>query len=243
MPDNKSEGQVSAEKSQRNKLLLFGFVILVISLAIGLPLAIGLSTRSSSDDDAPSTSLSAGSPNAAPITSPASGGGSGGIINFPTLRPTFSSPSFAAPVNSGPMQCLPENFAIKALTSGICSGLHREELYLRELRSISGENLILSPATPQGKAYAFLVNYDPFFQGSCSVTGLRERFVLMTLYFATNGENWMHRIGWCGGTQHCSWSGISCNSSGSITAIDIGTYKRDLRMKPVGADYRIVSIQ
>lgn len=219
MPEKSKEQE--PEKSQRNKLLLYGLGILVLSLAIGLPL--GLLLKNSSDD-APSTSLSAESPNAAPITRPTSGGssGSGGSNNSPPSLPPYSSPSFPAPVNNRPIQCLPDNFRIDALTSNICSnGLRREELYLRQLQSISGQNLILSPATPQGKAYAFLVNYDPFFQGTCSVTGLRERFVLMTLYFSTNGENWMEQVGWCGGTQHCGWSGITCNNSGSITAIDI----------------------
>eukprot|EP00526_Cylindrotheca_closterium_P005926 CAMPEP_0113636168 /NCGR_PEP_ID=MMETSP0017_2-20120614/18875_1 /TAXON_ID=2856 /ORGANISM="Cylindrotheca closterium" /LENGTH=580 /DNA_ID=CAMNT_0000547023 /DNA_START=72 /DNA_END=1814 /DNA_ORIENTATION=- /assembly_acc=CAM_ASM_000147 len=223
MPE-KSEEQ-PPEKSPHLKYILIGVGVLVLALAIGLPL--GLLVGSSDDDAA---ALAATSPNGAPTRLPTSSGGGGtssGGGSFPTddnsrpvSSPTYQNP---APVNRVPIKCLPDDYRIDALTSGICSGgLRREELYLRTLRQVSAQSLLTNPSRPQGKAYAFLVNYDPYFQGSCSVTGLKERFILMTLFFATNGEYWSLLAGWCGGTDHCGWSGVSC-SSGAVTGIDLAT--------------------
>jgi len=92
---------------------------------------------------------------------------------------------------------------------------------MRTLRQVSANSLLTNPSRAQGKAYAFLVNYDPLFMGSCSTTGLKERYILMTLFFATNGEYWSSQVGWCGGTTHCGWSGVTCNQHKAVVSIDL----------------------
>eukprot|EP00980_Cylindrotheca_fusiformis_P009969 scaffold2203_cov106-Cylindrotheca_fusiformis.AAC.3 len=52
-------------------------------------------------------------------------------------------------------------------------------------------------------------------------TELIERFSLVTLYFATGGENWIvhdpNRIYWMNDSSHCDWYGIDCDENGSVT--------------------------
>jgi hypothetical protein len=52
---------------------------------------------------------------------------------------------------------------------------------------------------------------------------LTQRYVLATLFFSTNGENWSKRslswlVGW---SDECTWWGIECNSEGGVRIIDI----------------------
>lgn len=218
----KSEQQVAEKSLPVKKYIFLGVGVLVLALAIGLPLGLLLGN---SDDS--SSALSAASANGAPTRRPSgnsgsssSSGGGGSSGGFPT-KPPVGSPTFQT-VNR--VQCLPDNYSLGALTSGICSGgLRREELFLRTLRQVSAQSVLTNPSRPQGKAYAFLVNYDPLFQGSCSTSGLLERYILMTLFFATGGETWSQQFRWCGGTQQCGWSGVTCSNHGAIVAIDLAT--------------------
>ncbi|CAJ1947855.1 unnamed protein product [Cylindrotheca closterium] len=225
MPEKSEEQQQVPEKSPPWKFILIGVGVVVFALAIGLPIGL-LAGGSGSDDSSSALSATNGSPNASPTSSGGSGGGSpsGGGGSFPN-QPPVSSPTFQnPPANRVPIKCLPDDYRIDALTSGVCSGgLRREELYLRTLRQITAQSVLTNPSRPQGKAFAFLLNYDPYFQGSCSTTGLKERYILMTLFFSTKGEYWSRQVGWCGGTQHCTWSGVSCSSSGTITGIELAT--------------------
>jgi hypothetical protein len=199
------------EKSQTTRWFCFlGLVVTV--LAVGL--TVGLVLR---DDDSPS-------PASIPATSGDSPARPPSNVAIPTNQPAFfnEEPSTNTPV-SPPLSCLPDNFSMQATGSPIfCpNGLRREAVYLLQLRQTTGQNILQDPSTPQGKAYAFLVNYDPLFRGSCNVAGLVGRYVLMTLYFSTNGDSWTDNTGWCEGSQQCDWTGVSC-TNGAITSIDLG---------------------
>lgn len=199
------------EKSQTSRwFCLLGIAVTI--LAIGL--IVGLVLRD--DDSATTASVPATSGNA-PTKPPNN-------LGIPTMTPTFfgEEPSTPSPVPPSPT-CLPDNFSLHALGRQIfCSnGLRREAVYLLQLRQVTAQNILQDPSTPQGKAYAFLVNYDSSTRGSCSVAGLVNRYVLMTLYFATNGDSWSDNTGWCEGSPFCSWTGVDC-SNGLITGINLG---------------------
>lgn len=62
-----------------------------------------------------------------------------------------------------------------------------------------------------------------------------DRYVLMTLYFSTQGETWGVRNGWGASINHCSWVGITCHSSNNrVAGVElrsnsmIGTFPREL---------------
>jgi len=48
-----------------------------------------------------------------------------------------------------------------------------------------------------------------------------EREALQTIYNVTGGVHWFNRAGWMTKLRHCDWHGISCDSDGHVTLIDL----------------------
>eukprot|EP00984_Skeletonema_dohrnii_P010749 scaffold4227_cov78-Skeletonema_dohrnii-CCMP3373.AAC.1 len=49
-----------------------------------------------------------------------------------------------------------------------------------------------------------------------------ERPSLEAIYYGTDGQNWTNSAGWTNETiDHCEWHGITCNSDGFVTDIDL----------------------
>ena len=48
-----------------------------------------------------------------------------------------------------------------------------------------------------------------------------ERSGLEAIYNQTNGQNWNNNAGWMNETDYCQWYGISCDSDGLVTSIDL----------------------
>jgi Leucine-rich repeat (LRR) protein len=56
-----------------------------------------------------------------------------------------------------------------------------------------------------------------------SLVKQREREILMLLFQATNGANWIHKDGWTQETDICSWSGITCQDGSTVDTISLGS--------------------
>eukprot|EP00980_Cylindrotheca_fusiformis_P012327 scaffold3017_cov81-Cylindrotheca_fusiformis.AAC.4 len=52
-------------------------------------------------------------------------------------------------------------------------------------------------------------------------TELIERFSLVTIYFASDGENWNFQSLWLSILSHCEWYAINCDENGRVTALTL----------------------
>ena len=60
---------------------------------------------------------------------------------------------------------------------------------------------------------------------------LHERYVIVLLYFATNGDDWYFRLSFLAATSVCGWNdgnpgigfdGVACNEQNSVNEITLG---------------------
>mmetsp|Transcript_3203 Transcript_3203/g.5509 ORF Transcript_3203/g.5509 Transcript_3203/m.5509 type:complete len:813 (-) Transcript_3203:226-2664(-) len=93
---------------------------------------------------------------------------------------------------------------------------------LSRLEEFSSESVQawLEPVSPQTQA-AMWLSSDPEAQ-TYSDQKLIQQYVLATLYYSTNGDNWKSSTSWLvEGSDECTWWGIGCNSDGGIRSIDL----------------------
>jgi hypothetical protein len=71
------------------------------------------------------------------------------------------------------------------------------------------------PSSPQYQAFLWLGSQNLFTPNG----DLHTKYALVTLYFATDGENWSNQEGWLGDGDFCEWYSNSpatvCDSTGS----------------------------
>jgi hypothetical protein len=112
----------------------------------------------------------------------------------PTLAPTTLSPTLSPAPSSAP-------------TESCFAGQTREEYLLPILLEVTDSDILLDPSTPQGMAFRYMVDEDPF--NPC-LTTVEQRYALTTLYFSTRGETWTKSDEWLGEMQECEWFGVIC---------------------------------
>ena len=116
----------------------------------------------------------------------------------------------------------------------------REDQIFLQLTAITDPATLDNPRTPQGEAYQWIVNDDPR-QLEPGDPTLDQRYILTTLYYATEGAGWTECFEGatneeCGQglfpnanaflseESECTWgywAGNSCNSEGALRAIQI----------------------
>jgi Leucine rich repeat len=101
------------------------------------------------------------------------------------------------------------------------------------LTSVSGEEALSDESSPQYGALSWIVHDDPIkllstmvqnndFPSSSSL--IVERYVLVLLYFVTNGDNWTYQV-FNGNTSTCEWvDALDCNEEGSVVGLYLGKY-------------------
>lgn len=119
----------------------------------------------------------------------------------PTLPPTASPAPSSAPTES----CF--------------SGQTREEYLLPILSEVTDSDILLDPSTPQGMAFRYMADDDPF---NFCLTSIEQRYGLTTLYYSTAGETWTRSDEWLGAKQECEWFGVVCNDQSQVTGLRLG---------------------
>ena len=113
-------------------------------------------------------------------------------------------------------------------SGGNCAGLSREEAFLSVLSTVTPSVILLVPATPQGVAFQWIVNENPTPIGPnpCDdPTATIQRYVLATLYYSTNGDEWIDTSNWLSSDTECVWAGVECDdTTRAVTSIELGTY-------------------
>jgi hypothetical protein len=93
------------------------------------------------------------------------------------------------------------------------------------LAEVTDESILLDPTSPQGQAMSWLVSSDPAKVDPSTYSTFHQRYSLATLYFATNGDDWIFDARWITEFQECSWLALSCNNDFAVTEIQLGTLK------------------
>jgi hypothetical protein len=102
------------------------------------------------------------------------------------------------------------------------AGQTREEYLLPILSEVTATDILLDPSTPQGMAFRYMADEDPF--NPC-LTSVKQRYGLTTLYYSTGGETWTRSDGWLGETQECEWFGVICanvDDRSQVTGLRLG---------------------
>jgi hypothetical protein len=78
----------------------------------------------------------------------------------------------------------------------------------------------MDPATPQGQAFAFILEDES--TDVCQPSML-QRYGLSTLYYATDGDNWVESQGWVeDGVNECEWYNVTCGEELTVAGIRLG---------------------
>lgn len=101
--------------------------------------------------------------------------------------------------------------------------------FVLELESVSGSDALSEPGSPQRRAIGWLSSIDQSGM-EADDSELIQRYVLVVLYFATEGEKWVERENWLSPSLHeCQWgSAISCKTDPSnrqiVTGLDLSRH-------------------
>jgi hypothetical protein len=137
-----------------------------------------------------------------------------GDFSMPTRRPTFQPTPRPTPAPTQPT------------SPGDCLEGTTKEDYIRDLLlPFTQANVLDDPTTPQGKAFDFLVSQDSYLDDPCTVSTIEQRYGLVTVYYATEGADWLDRAGWLGPQSECTWLGVECPlGEETATKLIIGEY-------------------
>ena len=89
------------------------------------------------------------------------------------------------------------------------------------LSTHDGGAALLSSSTPQNEALQWLAQ-DPSVD-SYSDQQKVQRFVMATLFFSTDGLNWINSDGWLTDSDECTWFSYTdlCDGSGNLLQVDL----------------------
>jgi hypothetical protein len=98
-----------------------------------------------------------------------------------------------------------------------CDDTSRSNAVLSILRTVTPEAVLLNTVTPQGMAFAWILSEDPAatttLEKPCdNIRGIRQRFALVTLYYATSGDSWTDNTRWLTTTDACQWAKVMCHA-------------------------------
>eukprot|EP00980_Cylindrotheca_fusiformis_P012678 scaffold3103_cov136-Cylindrotheca_fusiformis.AAC.16 len=135
---------------------------------------------------------------------------------------------------------------IVAVSVGVSSGAGKDtEQPSRRLEAVTQflfdnevSNLphLRDETTSQHKAAAFVADGDAFQMelSDDNVHRFAERYILALLYYHTNGQNWMHRVGFLSPVDHCDWwhkytntegkeirEGVKCDENGRVIELNL----------------------
>jgi hypothetical protein len=94
----------------------------------------------------------------------------------------------------------------------------------QKLANVTEEEILLDPETPQGQARQWLIDTDPASVDPCTYATLNQRYALATVYYSTNGDNWIDNSEWLLGQHECDWAKVSCDDDLMLTQLELGTF-------------------
>jgi Leucine-rich repeat (LRR) protein len=127
--------------------------------------------------------------------------------SMPTSSPPVSSPTLA-PVST------PTLSPSTSPTSSDC--------LLQQLSEVTPIEQLIDSSTPQGQAFDWIKNTDTLdVEDPCNYPMIKQRYGLVTFYYATNGENWTSSTNWLSDAGECSWFGVKCERD-ALRQLELG---------------------
>lgn len=82
---------------------------------------------------------------------------------------------------------------------------------------VADPSLLLDPTASEGQAYAAVMA-----ENLSDPKAILQRYSLLTLYFASQGSDWVQKSGWnTPGSDACTWYGTGCNANGEVTNLNL----------------------
>lgn len=143
-----------------------------------------------------------------------------------TTAPTPSPTGMATPVPTAATPAPTRTPAPSLFPTELCFDSTKEDFLIQILSPITDPDILLDPTTPQGMAFDYLLNEDPFLTNPCGATTIPQRYGLTTLFFSTNGQSWTESDGWLGAEQECNWFGVTCAGGELVTKLELRKFNR-----------------
>ena len=230
-------------KKQRFGWCIIVFVAIALPLGIGLGVALGrknTNVLAASSVVAPLTAVPTKSPSLAPmetVQKPASL--SSPMLPTPTLTPLDALertlPPTSSPTTNPVATASPQTILTPTTRSPIIQSSlspiplipkNKEEL-LQIIGRVSSDNgtAIQSIGSPQSLAFEWLVSDQTTNSSVYSDERIIQRYALATLYYSTDGSNWLDNAGWLSKENECTWHTLvsieNCDSEGMYTSVDL----------------------
>jgi len=88
---------------------------------------------------------------------------------------------------------------------------------------ISGKHVFKNPSSPQYKSLCWwLSDLDSMEETLQDNTALIQRYLLVLLYFSTDGDRWYNKNNWLQHGSECTWYGVSCYQ-GVVSTINLAS--------------------
>jgi len=199
--ENKSDFSAPREEKRKmTMILLFSLVVLILGGAIVVVVLWQLEILFNPDGDE-----SQSTPNTLPTPKPM----------LPVIPPTTAPSNAITMTPSSPLITAPSS-APSEIDRGI------DLLGLITEAYPKGRLALQNPNSPQTKALEWLESSGS--SGASSVQKILQRYVLATVYYATNGDNWIDGTGWLSEGDECNWMSktqFPCNEKGEFTKLDL----------------------
>jgi len=139
-----------------------------------------------------------------------------------------AGPGGGGPGGGGPGGGGPGGGGPGGLPCGLDANTRRNQILGTLRGTVSANNALNSPGSPQNLASNWLINEDDF-EVCPGDEKIVQRYVMALFYFSTDGSAWSQcgQVGPCGGggksflsdKNECEWSGITCNNDDCVTEI------------------------
>jgi len=149
-------------------------------------------------------------------------------MSMPAHAPTWKPPTWKHPTWAPPPPSPRPNPMPVAPTVSCFQGRTRQEYIFDILVTVTPGTVLNDINTPQGQAYDYLANNDPYLAASPCANTIAQRYALTTMFLALGGFNWQNSQGWLGQNQECQWFGVDClgNNPELVTRVLLRKYDR-----------------
>lgn len=143
----------------------------------------------------------------------------------PNQQPTHSKKPLKTPSPSSSMELTQQPTSslrpwITSSPTPECEAIPRDEYLQLCLVNVTDVELLLMNTTSQGLAYEYLMSDSSLDVCNCDIL---QKYALATMFFATQGNNWINNSGWLVEPNECDWFQVRCdNNTRDVVKVTLG---------------------